>query len=90
VRQLEDFFMLGWLKRRLIVWAEKVQGSEIARLLKENRRLREEIERETGRPIQLTPAQRKLLAEQGRGVDPEVLKKISFFDQEGCDSAEKC
>jgi hypothetical protein len=82
--------MLSWLKRRQVNWAEKVQGPEIDRLLKENKRLKAEIERKTGKPIQLTPAQRQLLAEQGRGVDPEVLKKISVFEQEGCDSAEKC
>ena len=38
------------------------------------------MERKTGKPIQLTPEQRRLLAEKADGIDPETLKEISVFD----------
>ena len=80
--------MSGWIKRRLIDWAEKVQGPEITRLIKENKRLKEEIERETGHPIQLTPDERRLLAEKASGIDHETLKQISVLDAEDLTSAD--
>jgi hypothetical protein len=44
------------------------------------KRLKEEIERETGMPIQLTAAEKKILAAKSKGIDLEVLKEISVFD----------
>jgi hypothetical protein len=59
-----------------------VQRREIERLLKENIRLKQELEQETGRPIQLTPEQQSRFAELSKGMDPETLKKISVFGPE--------
>jgi hypothetical protein len=44
--------------------------------------LKEEIERETGRPIELTSKERSRLAELSKGMDPETLKEISVFGPE--------
>jgi hypothetical protein len=74
--------MFRRLKKRLKEWAEDVQRREIARLLKENIRLKQELEQETGRPVQLTPEQQRRLAELSKGMDPETLKKISVFGPE--------
>ena len=74
--------MFRWLKRRLIIWALKYQGYDIARLRQEAARLREELERETGQPFQLTPDERRKLAEKAAGIDPEILKQISIFGPE--------
>jgi len=74
--------MLNWLKTRLVDWVKKAQRAQIARLAEQNKRLKEEIERERGRPIQLTAAERKILAVKGEEIDPEMLKKISVFDSE--------
>ena len=41
--------------------------------------MKERIERETGRPIQLTPEERNRLAELSQGMDLETLKEISVF-----------
>ena len=74
--------MFRRLKKRLKEWAEDVQRREIARLRQEAIQLKEEIERETGRPIELTPEQRSRLAELSKGMDPETLKEISVFGPE--------
>lgn len=74
--------MFRKLKMRLKEWAEDVQRREIARLRQETIQLKEEIERETGRPIELTPGQRSRLAELSKGMDPETLKEISVFGPE--------
>ncbi len=74
--------MFRWLKRRLIVWVEEQQRREIARLRLKTMQLKEEVERTTGKPVQLSPDQKRLLAEKARGIDPEVLKQISIFDPE--------
>ena len=70
------------LKKRLKEWAEDVQRREIARLRQETRQLKEQIERETGCPIELTPEERSRLAEVSKGMDPETLKEISVFGPE--------
>ncbi len=74
--------MFRKLKRRLKEWVEDVQRREIERLLKGNIRLKQELEQETGRPIQLTPEQQSRLAELSKGMDPETLKEISVFGPE--------
>lgn len=61
-------------------WAEEVQRREIAQLHEQNLKLKKEIERETGRPIQLTPEEQLRLAELSKGMDPDTLKEISVFD----------
>ena len=87
--------MFPWLKRRLVAWVEDRQRLEIARLQQETMRLKEEIERTTGRPLQLAAEDRRLLAEKARRIDPETLKQISVVDLDdlkssalGTDSAE--
>ena len=74
--------MFAKLKQRFQRWAEEVVRRENARLRQETLRLKEEIERETGRPIELTAAQRSRLAELTEGMDSETLKEISVFDPE--------
>jgi hypothetical protein len=72
--------MLHKLKKRLKEWSEEVQRREVARLHEQNMKLKVEIERETGRPIQLTPEERNRLAQISEGMDPETLEQISIFD----------
>ena len=74
--------MFRKLKKKLKEWAEEVQRHEIARLLEENTRLKQEIEQETGRPIQLTPEERNCLSEMSKGIDTETLKEIPVFGPE--------
>jgi hypothetical protein len=74
--------MFRRLKKRLKEWVEDLQRREIARLRQEAIQLKEEIERETGRPIELTPKERSRLAELSKGMDPETLKEISVFGPE--------
>ena len=74
--------MFKRLKQWLFDWVEAHQRREIARLQQETIRLKEELERETGVPIQLTPEDRRRLAEKAIGIDPETLKQISVFDPE--------
>jgi len=51
-------------------------------------RLKDELlELNDGEPIRLTPAQRQLLAEKAKGIDPETLKRIAVIDFEGSESA---
>ena len=72
--------MFQWFTRRLIVWVEERQRREIARLQQKAMRLKEEVERKTGKPVQLSPEERRLLAEKAKGIDPETLRQISVFD----------
>jgi hypothetical protein len=75
--------MFNRLKTWLVAWADRYQKAEIERLHREGCCLKAEILRRTdGERIPLTPQQRRLLAEKARGIDPEVLKKISLFDLE--------
>lgn len=46
--------MMRWLRR----WANKIIEREIARRVEETRRLKEQIERETGEPIRLSAQER--------------------------------
>jgi hypothetical protein len=66
----------------LTAWEGKLQRREIARLRQETMELKEQVERDTGKPIQLTAEERHLLAKQAEGIDPETIKKISVFDIE--------
>jgi len=80
--------MFRRFKQWLTAWAEELQRREIARLRQDNMRLKEEVERETGKPVQLTPEERRLLAEKADGLDPDTLKQISVFDLEDLSPAE--
>lgn len=74
--------MIRWFKRRLVTWLDERQQREIARLHQEAMRWKQEVERKTGKPIQLTAEQRRLLAEKADGIDSETLKEITVFDPE--------
>ncbi|MFT4559449.1 MAG: hypothetical protein ACI92S_004839 [Planctomycetaceae bacterium] len=39
-----------------------------------------ELERTTGKPLELTPEDRQRLAEKAAGIDPETLRQICVFD----------
>ena len=80
--------MFRRFKQWLTAWADELQRREIARLRQETMELKEQVERETGQPIQLTAAERRLLAEKAEGIDPETLQRISVFDLEGLTPAE--
>jgi len=62
--------MFSRLKQWLTIWVEQLQRREIARLRQEAMELKEELERETGKPIQLTTEERRLLAKRAEGIDP--------------------
>ena len=73
--------MFTWLKRRLVAWAERCQQREIERLHAEGCRLKEELLKRTGgERISLSPEQRRLLREKAKGIDPEVLNRLSVLD----------
>jgi len=80
--------MLRRFKQWLTDWAEELQRREIARLRQDSLRLKGEVERETGQPIQLTAEEQRLLAKKADGFDPETLKQISVFDLENLIPAE--
>ena len=42
--------------------------------------LKDEVERTTGKPLQWTPEERRLLSEKATGIDPDTLKQISIID----------
>ena len=63
-------------------WAEEVQRREIARLQAQNLKLKKDIERAIGRPIQLTSEEQLRLTELSKGMDPDTLKEISVFGPE--------
>ena len=67
--------MFKWLKS----WLNRQQEREHGRLLQESRRLRAELEKK-GIDITLTPEQKARLRDKARGIDPEILKRISQFD----------
>jgi hypothetical protein len=72
------------LKTWLVDWAERYQQREIERLHAECCRLKEELlEHNDGKPIRLSPADRRRLAEKAKGIDPEVLKQITVAEFEG-------
>jgi len=62
--------MFRRFKQWLTAWAAELQRREIARLRQDNLRLKEEVERETGQPIQLTAEEQRLLAEKAEGNRP--------------------
>jgi hypothetical protein len=74
--------MFRWITRRLVAWVEERQRREIARLHLKTMQFKEEVERTTGGPVQLSPDEKRHLAKKARGIDPEVLKQISIFDPE--------
>jgi hypothetical protein len=80
--------MWSRLKNRLTAWVEQSQRREIARLRQETMQLTEELERETGKPIQLAAEGRRLLAEKATGIDPETLKQILVLAPEDLTTAE--
>ena len=80
--------MFHWLKKRLFTWVEDCQRREITRRHQKAMRLKEEIERTTGKPIRLTREQRQLLAEKAKNIDPETLEQISVFDPEDLNLSE--
>jgi hypothetical protein len=72
--------MFGWIRTRLQGWAHRVQQKEIERLIEENRRLKAQwLESSGGKPIRLTPEQRRRLDAKRKHVDPEVLKYIDLL-----------
>lgn len=81
--------MFHWLKRRLVAWAGDVQRREIARLQEASNRLKREIEETTGKPVQLTAKQRRVLAEKAAGIDPDTLKRMSILNSEDRDPSDR-
>jgi hypothetical protein len=72
--------MFGWFRTRLQGWAHRVQQKEAERLLEENRRLKAHLlESNGGKPIRLTPEQRRRLEVTRKRLDPEVLKHIDLL-----------
>jgi hypothetical protein len=74
--------MFRWLKQRLFEWVGREQQQEIERLHRKAVRLKAEVERQTGKPAQLSPEARRRLAEKAQRIDPETFKQISVFDPE--------
>jgi hypothetical protein len=72
--------MIGWLKQRLVAWADRVQQKEIDRLHAEAVRLKAEVLKSNGgKPIVLSPEEHQRLNELKKGIDPEVLKQIEVL-----------
>jgi hypothetical protein len=59
-----------------------VQRREIARLRRYNLRLKEEVGREAGQPIQFAAEEWRLLVEKADGIGAETLKQISVLGVE--------
>jgi len=74
--------MFGWLKERLVTWAEEHQRLETARLKKKSQRLSEEIEQATGQPFRLTSEELRKLAEKAKGMEREQLREVSVLHPE--------
>ena len=72
--------MFQWMKRMLFGWAEAQQRREIARLQHKAVMLKSELERTTGKPLELTSEDRQRLAEKAARIDPDTLRQISMFD----------
>jgi hypothetical protein len=78
--------MISWLKRRLVAWLERCLQREIERRHREGCRLKAEVLRQTGQDrIVLSPEERRRLSEKAKGIDREVLKRISLLDIEELD-----
>ena len=71
--------MIRWLTTRIRSWLEECLRRENARLQQKALQLKDEIERTTGRPIQLTAEDRQRLAESAERIDPDRLKEISVI-----------
>ena len=74
--------MFRWLKNKLSGWLERGLSKELKRLQAETQRLKEEIERETGKPVELSQEAKLPLAEKSHGLDPKFLKQNSVVDPE--------
>lgn len=74
--------MFSWLKERWIL------VKEINRLSKESRRLKEELERQTGEPVNLTEKELAELRQAANGLDQKTLERISVFGSEITASSE--
>ena len=79
VRAGEDL-RCGSLWRRKHGTPEAQQRREIARLQHKALMLKAELERTTGKPLELTPEDRQLLAEKVARIDPETPCQICVFD----------
>ena len=51
-------------------------------------RLQEEIERTTGKPVELSLEEGRLLTKKAKGIDPETLKKLSVLDAKDRNSSD--
>jgi hypothetical protein len=74
--------MFRWLKNKLSGWLERRLSKELKRLQAETQRLKEELERETGKPVELSHEAKLRLAEKSHGLDPKFLKQNSVVDPE--------
>ncbi len=82
--------MFGWLRARVVKWAEPHQQWQIEALLAESRSLRAQLrELNGGKPIQLSAEQRARLAAKRKGIDPELLKAIGYVPIEDEDATEQ-
>jgi hypothetical protein len=79
VRAGEDL-RCGGLWRRKHGTPDAQQRREIAHLQHEALMLKAELERTTGKPLELTPEDRQRLAEKAAGIDLETLRQICVFD----------
>ena len=78
--------MFQWLTTRPSKWSERIQQREIERLLEERRALKAQArELNGGKPIRLSPEDKKRLAEKRKGIDPEWLKAIDALELEEAD-----
>lgn len=72
--------MIGWLKQRIVNWADRVQQKEIDRLHAKAVRLKAEVLKQNGGPpIILSPEEHNQLNEQRKKIDPDVLKRIDVL-----------
>lgn len=72
--------MIGWLKQRLVNWADRMQQKEIDRLHAKAVQLKAEVLKQNGgKPIVLSPAEHERLNEQRKKIDPDVLKRIDVL-----------
>ena len=72
--------MFRWLKSLCSSGIEWYWKRKIVRLQAEHQRLKEEIERATGKPVELSREEKLRLAEKSKGIDPEFLKEHSLVD----------
>ncbi len=70
-------------KARFIRWLERYQQRRIEELLEETRSLKAQVlEANGGKPIRLSPSQKKRLAAKRKGIFLERLNDISVLDEE--------